>query len=250
MQELKYIIRLDDASPTMDWRKWNLIFGICDKYNIKPIVAVIPNNEDKKMIIDKYNKNFWNEVRKWQQKGYYIAIHGYNHKYISKSAGLIPMNNKSEFAGVDINIQRDKIKKAWRIFKQNNILPKIWVAPSHTFDKNTLKVLKEETDIKIISDGVAFYPYTEYGFFWIPQQLWWFIDKKKGIWTICLHPNNMTNKQIKNLENIIKDNREKFNINIDELYKKYGNRKLSLNDKLYFRLFFLKRNFYYPLLLD
>jgi len=236
---LKYIIRLDDACPTMDWKKWNAIFNILDKYGIKPIVAVIPNNEDRKMMIDKYNNYFWDKVREWENKNYYIAMHGYNHKYISKNGGLIPINNQSEFAGVDIEIQRDKIKKAWQIFKENGIIPKIWVAPSHTFDENTLKILKEETDIKIISDGIAFYPYTKYGFLWIPQQLWRYKEKKEGIWTICLHPNNMDYEQIKGLENIIKNNIEKFNINIYELYEMYKKRELSIYDKIYSKLFFL-----------
>jgi len=244
MQELKYIIRLDDACPTMDWKKWNTVFNILDKYGIKPIVAVIPNNEDENMIIDKYNESFWDEVRKWQNKGYYIAMHGFNHKYISKSSGLIPMNDRSEFAGVDVNIQRKKIKKAWQIFKNNNIIPKIWVAPAHTFDKNTLTVLKEETSIKIISDGIAFYPYIQYGFFWIPQQLWWYREKKEGIWTICLHPNNMKETDLKNFEKIIKENSEKFIVDIKKLYETYKNRNFSIKDKIYFKLFFMKRNFY------
>jgi predicted deacetylase len=241
MQEVKYIIRLDDACPTMNWQKWNKIFNILDNYDIKPVIAVIPNNEDESMKIDKYNNNFWNEVRNWKNKNYYIAMHGYNHKYISKNGGLIPMNNQSEFAGVDIKIQKEKIKKGWKIFKENEIIPNIWVAPSHTFDRNTLKILKEETDIKIISDGIAYYPYNKDGFFWIPQQLWWYEEKKEGVWTICLHPNNMNDKQIRNLEVVIKKNLKKFKVNLTELYEKYKNRKLSLNEKIYFKLFFFKR---------
>jgi predicted deacetylase len=238
---LRYIIRLDDACPTMNWQKWNKIFNILDNYDIKPVIAVIPNNEDESMKIDKYNNNFWNEVRNWKNKNYYIAMHGYNHKYISKNGGLIPMNNQSEFAGVDIKIQKEKIKKGWKIFKENEIIPNIWVAPSHTFDRNTLKILKEETDIKIISDGIAYYPYNKDGFFWIPQQLWWYEEKKEGVWTICLHPNNMNDKQIRNLEVVIKKNLKKFKVNLTELYEKYKNRKLSLNEKIYFKLFFFKR---------
>ena len=239
--EAKYIIRLDDACATMNWSKWDAIFEILDKFHIKPIIAVIPNNEDESLIIDNYNDNFWNEVKRWQEKGYYIAMHGYNHKYISQNSGLIPMNNQSEFAGVDIKIQREKIKKAWEIFNKHKIIPKIWVAPSHTFDKNTLKVLKEETNIRIISDGIAFYPYNKYGFFWIPQQLWWYQEKEEGIWTICLHPNNMSIKSIKEFELFISNNKDKFNIYIEDLLKMYRNRKLILKDYIYFYIFFLKR---------
>jgi len=241
---LKYIIRLDDATPTMDWNKWNKIFQILDKYNIKPIIAVIPNNEDQKMIIDKYNKNFWNEVRLWQDKGYHIAMHGYNHKYITQKSGIIPINKLSEFAGVDINIQKEKIKKGWEIFLKHNIKPDIWIAPAHSFDYNTLKVLKE-TDIFIISDGIAFYPYNKYNFYWLPQQLWWYVEKQEGIWTICLHPNNMNDNKILELEQIIKNNIDKFQIDINKLYKTFENRNLNFKDKLYYRWFFIRRKLSY-----
>ncbi|WP_431137541.1 DUF2334 domain-containing protein [Psychroserpens mesophilus] len=47
----------------------------------------------------------------------------------------------------------DKIKKGIEIFKKNNIETNIWVAPSHTFDLNTLIALKVESNITTISVG-------------------------------------------------------------------------------------------------
>jgi hypothetical protein len=70
----KYIIYLDDACPTMDSIKWNRIFEVLDRYNIKPIVAVIPNNQDEKMMIDKPNIHFWNDVRIWQHNDYIWSL--------------------------------------------------------------------------------------------------------------------------------------------------------------------------------
>ena len=140
----KYIVRLDDASPTMDSIKWNRVFKILDSYGIKPIVAVIPNNQDKKLIIDNYNNSFWDNVRDWQDRGYMIALHGYIHKYITSNRGIVPMNTQSEFAGIDIQLQREKIKKGWDIFQKESISSKIWVAPAHSFDRNTLQVLKDD----------------------------------------------------------------------------------------------------------
>ena len=43
---LKFILRLDDAAPTMNKEKWDKIEKILDKYNIKPIVGIIPDNKD------------------------------------------------------------------------------------------------------------------------------------------------------------------------------------------------------------
>ena len=164
-----------------------------------PIVAVIPNNEDRKQMKEEVDSQFWNKVRSWQKKGWHIALHGYDHVYISKSSGLVPFNNKSEFAGLSYEEQVIKIKEGWKIFKQENIDCKIWVAPSHTFDKNTLKALKEHTTIEIISDGVALFPFYRFGFKWIPQQVWRFRKMPFGLWSGCFHPNEMNDKEINDL---------------------------------------------------
>ena len=217
----KYILRLDDACPTMDRKKWDRVEEICDKYKIKPIVAVIPNNEDKSMEIDGYDNIFWEKVRNWQNKGWYIALHGYNHVYTTDKSGFLPFNKKSEFAGISYEKQKEKIKAGWQIFQKYNIKANIWVAPSHTFDENTLKVLKEYTNIEIISDGVALFPFKKYGFNWIPQQIWRFRKIPFGVWTGCFHPNNMNEDEFKNLEKFIKTNRDSF-IEIENLkYKRF-----------------------------
>jgi len=237
----RYIVRLDDACPTMDRKKWGIIESILDKYNIKPIVAVIPNNQDPKQQVDEFDEKFWTRVRSWQSNGWYIALHGFNHVYESKERGLLPMNKQSEFAGINKNIQMDKIRKGIQIFTNNNINPVIWIAPSHTFDSNTLKVLKEETNIQIISDGIAYYPYNENDFFWIPQQNWRLQKKRKGIWTTCYHPNSMAEKDFLFLESFLKEHQGKFINDLNWLYKCYNNRHRTFYDLLYFYYFFSKR---------
>jgi predicted deacetylase len=177
----------------MDRIKWDRIEQILDKYNVKPIVAVIPNNEDSKQQIDEHDDSFWEKVKTWQAKGWKIALHGYNHMHISKHGGLVPLNRKSEFAGLPYEVQEEKIKKGIEIFRQHGMDPRIWVAPSpsHTFDKNTLKALKEHTHINIISDGIAINPYKRFGFTWIPVQIPFFKYYCFGLWTVCLHPSTM-----------------------------------------------------------
>ena len=65
----------------MDREKWARIESILDSKNIKPIVAVIPNNQDENLKIDREDKYFWKSVRKWQKKDWEIALHGYRHEY-------------------------------------------------------------------------------------------------------------------------------------------------------------------------
>lgn len=100
------------------------------------------------------------------------------------------------------------VKKTFnrKIFLSNDITPKVWVAPAHSFDKNKLIALKEESNIRIISDGISKFPFTKIGFFWIHVQLWKFKEKHTGLWTICLHPNSITEDKIKALEQAIKLN--------------------------------------------
>lgn len=136
----KYIIRLDDVCPTMDISKWNKIESLVDKYKIKPIVAVIPDNKDIELKIDKY--------------------------------GIIHINKKSEFTGLSLEEQKFKLKKAIKIFKDKKIIPRIWIAPKHNFDENTLIALKDECNINFISDGIALKPYYDMNIYWIPQQFW------------------------------------------------------------------------------
>jgi len=217
----KYILRLDDACPTMDREKWGKIEVICDKYNIKPIVAVIPNNRDLKQMKNKEDPDFWERVKEWQSKGWYIALHGYEHVYITRHSGLLPFNRQSEFAGLSYEEQAEKIRKGWKVFQEKGIKAKIWVAPSHTFDENTLRVLKAYTDIEFISDGIAVFPFEKYGFKWIPQQFWRFRKMPFGVWTVCLHPNEMKEEEFLSTEDFIKKNYKYF-IDIEKLkYRRF-----------------------------
>lgn len=234
----RYIIRLDDACPTMNKAKWDEVEYLLDSYGIKPIVAVIPNNRNNNLVCDQPDSLFWNKVQEWSDKGWGIALHGYDHVYISNSQGLVSTNRKSEFAGVVYAIQREKIANAWKIFVDQKIIPKIWIAPAHTFDDNTLRALKEITTITTISDGIAFGPYYEKNFYWIPQQLWRFRKMPFGIWTICLHPNTMTENDIRELRDHISINAQSF-IDISEL--KYSFKKRTLLDdllRIYFKIKF------------
>jgi hypothetical protein len=196
----KYIIRLDDASEYMDYDKWNPYFELFDKYNIKPIIAVIPFNKDPKMIIKNLDNKFWDRVRLWQQKEYRIALHGYEHLYTNPNSGIIGLNKFSEFAGVPLRKQIEMLTKASKKFEDERIETNIFVSPAHSFDINTLIALKQATCIKYISDGFFLNPIQKDGFNWIPQQLWEPKIKSKGVWTICYHPETSDNSVISSLE--------------------------------------------------
>ena len=189
----RYLIRLDDANHYMNALKWLRMEQLLGELGIKPIVAVVPKNKDPELMGGSFNHDFWQIIRRWQEKGWSIALHGFEHKFhhVPRSKTVIPFYDRSEFAGLGFSAQSAKIRKSLEIFKYNDVSPKIWVAPAHSFDWVTLDALRQETDIRLVSDGIAFNPYRANGFDFIPQQLW---DVKKryfGIWTICIHPETM-----------------------------------------------------------
>lgn len=232
----KYLIRLDDACETQEREKWNKIEKLLDKYGIKPLVGVIPHNEDLNLVKDNFDKTFWDRVKQWELKEWTICMHGYNHVYLSASGGLNPVQNRSEFAGVTLKIQREKIKKAYEIFKNKGITPKIFYAPSHTFDNNTLEALKIETDIRIISDTIALNCYKYNGIKFIPQQMGRCRKILIGVITFCYHPNLMSEDDFYNLEIFLKKNKKKFikfqEISLEKL--KLKSFKIFCLQKIYF----------------
>lgn len=239
----KYLIRLDDASHFSNQEKWNKVEYILNRYNVKPLVAVIPNNMDNNLMYSTINKNFWNMIKEWQIKGWEIAMHGYNHVYhkCNRYDLIFPFYNRSEFGGLTLNEQIKKLKNANQLFISNNIKPRLWVAPSHTFDLNTLEALKKATDIRIISDGIAYSTFFENGFNFIPQQLWDFKNKFYGTWTICLHPDTMTERELINLDLFLKNKSIKNQI-IEFKDLVFNKRELKLFDKIYSNFFWIKYN--------
>ena len=200
----KYLIRMDDACPTMDHDKWEYLEKILDEFSIKPIVAVVPKNVDDYLNCKESDPLFWEKVISWQTKGWSIAMHGYEHDMHFTDADLIlPFYKRSEFAGLSYDKQAKKIRQGYKIFRDLNVNPEIWIAPSHCFDKITLQAIFNETSIRVVSDGIALNQYFEDSFYWIPQQLWSFKLKKHGLWTVCLHPNEMTIDDLESFRNTL-----------------------------------------------
>ena len=200
-----YIIRLDDASEHMDVVRWHRMEGLLDKYGVKPLVGIIPENHDPKFV-DAYarDEGFWAKAREWDmKKGWTLALHGWLHVYTTKCAGINPAGAKSEFAGVSFKKQCEMIREGVSILKSRGIVPAVFFAPSHTYDMNTIEALRKESDIRIISDTVANDIYLKWGFRFVPVQL---SSPRKApfkLTTICLHPNMMANRQFEVLDEFL-----------------------------------------------
>ncbi len=204
MPETRYIFRMDDACPWMAHQKWQTLEDMFDRYGVKPVVAVVPDCQDPGLREDVEDPGFWKKAQAWQAKGWDIALHGFDHVYRGRSRGLVPINARTEFAGQSEEVQRQKIRDGWKLLNDRGLKPTVWIAPAHTFDRTTLRCLAEETDIRTVSDGLSSRPFQRYGFDWVPQQIWAPRTCPPGVWTICLHPNTMSEDMPERIERFLK----------------------------------------------
>ena len=236
----KYLIRLDDACPTMNAAQWRRMECLLDKYSVRPMVGIIPSNADTKQMIEKEDGLFWEKALAWQNKGWTIALHGFDHCYISSNAGINPLWNRSEFAGVSLEEQKQKVRDGVNILESHGLAPKYFFAPSHTFDDNTLTALKEESEIRIISDTIATKPYKQGDFIFIPQIGGHCVEMPlSGMYTFCFHPNTMNDDAFNALESFIQKHKEEF-FGFDEIDLN-GVRGKSMKDKVISWLYFTQR---------
>lgn len=236
--ENMYLLRLDDASWYMNKSNWKKMEQLLDRYSIKPIIGIIPDNRDKELMKYGEVEGFWELAKNWQDKGWIIALHGCTHVYETEDGGINPVNMRSEFAGLPLYRQKDKIRTGYSVLLSHEIYPEIFYAPSHTFDLNTLEALKEETNIRVISDTVANDVYYENDFFFIPQQSGRARKLPFKTATFCYHPNTMKDIDFEDLENFLKQYGDRFGVvTIKELKKKHK----SVYDKVLKKLYFIRR---------
>ena len=233
-----YLIRLDDASDHMHIENWARIERMLDDNGIKPLVGVIPVNRDPMLLEFPEDPGFWQKARDWQAKGWRIALHGYEHLYCSNSGGMNPVHNRSEYAGLPLDAQREKIRSGMDVLVEKGLKPDVFFAPSHTFDGNTLEALRLESDIRVISDTVANDCYCRNGFTFIPQQAGRVRELPFRVTTICLHPNFTTEPELDEIEAFLKARPGQF---LDPNAIEPTTRKKSLLDRGYELAYFLKR---------
>lgn len=207
-----YLVRFDDIAPDMHWCNFLRVKETLEKYSIKSVLGVVPENRDPKLSVEAgvSEQEFFSRIRSYKSYGDTIAQHGTYHLYDIKDSGILKINNKSEFSGHSYQVQLEKLQTGKEILQRNDVWQPYFMAPSHSFDVNTLKALKA-LGFKAVTDGYGFYPYMLEGIVLVPQ----LVSKpmpalKFGIQTICLHTNNMTDNQINDLIGFIEHNHSKF----------------------------------------
>ncbi len=232
-----YIIRLDDACEKRNIENWNRIESLLNCYNVKPLVGIIPHCEDPMMDNYNWDDEFWLRVTQWTNNGWTIAMHGYNHIYSTGCAGLNPVNKRSEFAGESLDVQKKKIFLGVSIMREHGIDPKVFFAPSHTFDGNTLIALEKESNIRIVSDTIARDSYKKGNFTFVPQQSGKVRKLPFKIVTFCYHPNTMNNRDFEELENFLK----KYSKHFIRFKEETTEREFDFIDRVLEKIYFARR---------
>lgn len=234
-----YLLRLDDASEHWNRENWQRMHDLLTVYGVKPIVAIIPHNEDEALLQYPIDKTYRDTVRAWINEGWTPALHGYDHVYITKSGGMNPVNYRSEFAGAGLDLQREKIARGVEEFKKTvGEEPEIFVAPSHTFDENTLEALRLESNIRVISDTIANDVYCRDGFYFVPQQSGRVRELRMKLVTFCYHPNIETDAGFEELERFLGKHASEF-VSFSSLKLKRRNK--SIYDHALSYLYFMRR---------
>jgi len=189
--------------------KFEQFESILIELNISAIIGVVPACWDHNLIVEKEDRNFWDKVRYLAKHGWIVAQHGYKHVYNTNIAGILGINNFSEFAGLSYDKQFDKLKSGKEILLREEVWQPVFMPPAHSFDKITISALSN-LGFKYISDGYGVYPYQMGPLTFLPSMFSFPFNIGVGVYTICLHVNNMSQLQIDETIAFIKKNQSKF----------------------------------------
>ena len=240
----RYILRFDDLCPTMNWVVWSQVEGVLLENKIKPLLAVVPKNRDPNLKVAEENPEFWNCVRRWQERDWTIGLHGYEHLMRQTDSGMLGFSRSGEFAGLPEDMQRSRLDRAIEVMRTERVRSDVWIAPGHSFDQTTIRIVRE-AGFRIICDGCSLLPYTDnLGIMWIPQSMWRFRRMWFGVWTICLHYNKWTSADIESFRKNVFKYRKSIS-DVRTVVNIYRDRRIRWHDRLfqagYCRLIRLKR---------
>ena len=217
------LVRMDDVASNMNWSLMNKCEILFDKYNIKPLLGIIPHNQDKKLYVYEKNNDFWNRARSWGRKNWEICMHGFSHVYDRETnrKDYFGYGGRSEFCGHNYKVQELRIKRGLQIFREEKINIRSFFAPNHTYDKNTFSALKN-SGIKNIIDGYGLIPYSEHNLNFIPQLFYKEIMLPFGIQSTQIHINYWNEGDYDNFERFISNNHKKI-VTFDQCIQKINN---------------------------
>ena len=208
MKKACCIYRIDDVTPGMNWDNFHKFLNLFQKYNVVPLLGVVPENRDPNLTLGKEDGSFWKTIKRLSDSGRVeISQHGYRHIYTTNGIQLFyricGFQPQSEFSGISYEKQYRMIKAGRDILRRHGIKADIWMAPGHSFDKNTVRALKE-LKFRAVTDGIGLFPVKKEGITFVPQQVWGPVKSRIGVKTICLHLNTADDEMYRMVEEHLK----------------------------------------------
>lgn len=220
MKESKHVkiaVRLDDITADMDWDKFYKFKAVLDKHQIKPLLGVVPDNQDKTIGFNPKKEDFFLYIKELGADGWTIAQHGYQHVYSNHKGGIFPLNKNSEFTGESYGVQSGKIQKGKEILQKQGIYSTIYMSPAHSYDYNTIRALLD-LGFTHITDGFGKTLYRRRGMIFLPIAFHSknTLKRKEGVTTLVFHTNTMNDDNIANWDKVF-GQQEKHLINYQQL---------------------------------
>ena len=197
------VVRLEDICSKHENCFAFSIKDFFDEVGIKPLLCIVPDNKDPKLVKGTFNRDFWGLMRRLKEEGWTIAMHGTHHLATGKSIGILCGDVPTEFAGRTYESQLKMLREGKHLLAQNGLDTEVFVAPHHSYDRNTLKACGK-LGLRYISDGMSKSPYMLEGVKCIPASPIW-KRHKSGVLTMCI---NCSNENLDGRETIFEFLRE------------------------------------------
>ncbi len=209
MTARKIAVRMDDITPDMNWGNFRFFRELFREAGIAPLLGIVPDNRDPKLHCEPAREDFYEVMRALADEGYVFAVHGLHHLYTTKRGGLFPLNRNSEFAGLPYGRQREMLRRGREELAENGIETDIFMAPSHSYDANTLRALRE-SGYTGVTDGFGKRPYRYRGltFYPISFKLSRSLKGKGGATTLVIHANTVTEEEKQRYARLFREHRQ------------------------------------------
>lgn len=206
----QFVIRLDDICPGLHWANFTQLCELFSEHQILPLLGVVPDNRDELLVVDELREaEFWGTLRRLRSAGWETAQHGLHHVKNADDGGMLRLKTWGEFAGLDYDRQLHDLDRGRGILLEQGLDTDIFMAPQHSFDETTLRAL-QDLKFKYVTDGYGLYPYRFQNLIFVPQLFGTPIHLGFGVYTICIHLNNLTSERIQRLASFVSENRHRI----------------------------------------
>ena len=103
----------------------------------------------------------------------------------------------------------EKIKAGKDILVAEGVWQPVFMAPGHSLDRTTLEVL-HNLGFELVTDGYGIYPYRIENILAVPQLFSSPVHFGFGVYTICLHVNNLNQVECERIERFVRANAGRF----------------------------------------